>query len=228
MKLLALDTATENCSAALLIDEVLLGREQLAARTHAELILPMISGLLAQASLGLSALDAIAFGCGPGAFTGVRLAASLTQGLAFGAALPVIPVSDLAAVAQRALDADPTLQRVLVCNDARMQEVYWGCFARGARQLARRVGEERVTAAAHVQLPPGWESGALGAAGSGLAAYPELGARLKLDAARLRPHLLPRAHEIVRLAVPEWQEGRTLPAGRALPVYLRNEVVRPA
>lgn len=226
MRLLALDTATENCSAALLIDGTLHGREQLAPRGHAELILPMISALLAEAGLPLAALDAIAFGCGPGAFTGVRLAASLTQGLAFGAGLPVIAVSDLRAVAQRALDAAARLQQVLVCSDARMREVYWGCFVRDAAGLATTIAPERVSAPALVQLPEGWDPASCGAAGTGFTQYPDLGARLQLAPARVQPQLLPRAQEIARLAAPELLAGRARPAREALPVYLRNEVAR--
>ncbi len=104
MRILALDTATENCSVALLIDGHLSARERLLGRGHAEHILAMIDELLQEAGVSLGTLNAIAFGCGPGAFTGVRLAASVTQGLAFGAGLPVVPVSDLRALAQRVLD----------------------------------------------------------------------------------------------------------------------------
>jgi len=114
VKVLALDTATENCSAALLINGNLRTREMLLNRGHAEHILAMVSELLADADVALQGLDAIAFGRGPGAFTGVRLAASVTQGLAFGAAVRVVPVSNLQALAQRVLLQEPTAARVLV------------------------------------------------------------------------------------------------------------------
>ena len=148
MKILALDTATENCSAALLISGALLCREELIGRGHAQRILPVIVELLSEADAALQDLTAIAFGRGPGAFTGVRLAACVAQGLAFGAALPVVAVSDLQALAQRALAQDSDVDRVLVCTDARMHEVYCGAFERGAGGLARGVrGRVRCRAA---------------------------------------------------------------------------------
>ena len=104
MKILALDTATEACSAALLCGDNVYERHEIAPWRHAELILPMVDAVLALAGVGLNELDAIAFGRGPGAFTGVRIAAGVTQGLALGAGLPVIPISSLAALAQPALD----------------------------------------------------------------------------------------------------------------------------
>jgi tRNA threonylcarbamoyladenosine biosynthesis protein TsaB len=237
VRILALDTATEICSAALLIDERLLQREQRLERGHAAAILPMVDALLTEAGVGLRALDAIAFGRGPGAFTGVRLAASVTQGLAFGAALPVVPVSDLQALAQRAFDEDGAIARVLVCADARMREVYWGCFERSGEGFARAHGEERVGSPAEVRLPTHWTSagppaaaesspsGALAGVGSGLAAYPQLLASLPLDIRR--QDLLPRAAEIARLAVAEVAARRFLAPEQALPVYLRDDVARP-
>ena len=241
MRILAIDTATESCSAALLLDEHLLQRQQLLERGHAEAILSMVDGLLAEAGQTLAALTAIAFGRGPGAFTGVRLAASVTQGLAFGAGLPVVPVSDLRALAQRALDTEATIGAVLACADARMHEVYWGCFERGADGLARAAGEEHVSRPADVRLPP-YRAGAgrpgsagsppapraggerLGGVGSGFAAYPSLRADLPLDV--VLEGVLPRAVEIARLAAPEVLAGRFLPAEQALPVYLRDDVTR--
>jgi len=231
VKILALDTATENCSAALLIDGTCSARAELLERGHAERILVMIDELLAETQLPLSSLTAIAFGRGPGAFTGLRLAASVTQGLAFGAGLPVVPVSDLAAVAQRTLEMQKEAQRVLVCSDARMGEVYWGCFERAAEGLAGAVGVERVDRPDRVVLPRGWSRGEGGSgvfgAGKGFALYPELRTTLAGELTGLGEGLLPSAAEIALLAVPEVAAGRIFPAEQALPVYLRDEVVHP-
>lgn len=251
MKILALDTATEGCSAALLINGNLRGSELELGRGHAERILSMIDVLLAEAGMSLGALDAIAFGRGPGGFTGVRLAASVTQGLAFGAGLPVVPVSDLMAVAQRALrpagvpgapgsggaQGDDALasghapssagtDRAIVCNDARMREVYWACFEQ-TDGLARLVGEERVSPPEAVTIPAAWASSLL-AAGRGFAVYPQLRARLGPRLAAVHERLLPRAHEIALLAAPILQKGGAVPAEQAIPVYLRDEVAQPA
>lgn len=231
MKLLAIDTATENCSAALVIDGQLRSRERLLERGHAAHILAMVDALLAETGTQLGALDAIAFGRGPGAFTGVRLAAAVTQGLAFGARLPVVPVSDLRALAQRVMDPPHACQRVLACLDARMQEVYFGCFTRAAEGLAVPAGEEQVAGATLVRLPPEWLPGAPGESvccgvGPGFSAYPVL-PRL-LGAGTCAAELLPRAQEIARLAVPEVEAGRVLPPEQALPLYLRNNVTQGA
>ena len=227
MKILALDTATENCSAALLIDGQLTARERLLERGHAENILGMIDEVLAAAGASLGGLTAIAFGRGPGSFTGVRLAASVTQGLAHGGGVPVVPVSDLAAVAQRVLGDDAAAQRVLVCNDARMREVYWGCFTRSAGDLAAPVGAERVSDPAQVGLPPGWQAGPdLRGAGTGFATYPPLRSAFSAVLAGIL-ELRPRAAEIAQLAVPEVIAGRLFSPEEALPVYLRDDVVQP-
>jgi tRNA threonylcarbamoyladenosine biosynthesis protein TsaB len=230
VRLLGLDSATENCSAALLIDGDLHGRAARLERGHAQQLLPMVDALLREAGLGLSALDAIAFGRGPGAFTGVRLAASVTQGLAFAAGLPVIPVSDLRALAQRLMDPPDACERVLVCLDARMQEVYAGCFTRGADGLAQPAGAETVSPPAQVRLPADWHGEARGSAGGsqlpfgvgpGFARYAAL---RQLVRGAPQAELLPRATEIVRLAVPAWTTGQILPPEQALPLYLRDNV----
>jgi tRNA threonylcarbamoyladenosine biosynthesis protein TsaB len=230
VRILAIDTATENCSAALWIDDHMLARESVLERGHAEHILPMIDALLAAAGVGLAQLDAIAFGRGPGAFTGVRLAASVTQGLAYGAELPVVPISDLQALAQRALQLAPSVERVLVCTDARMREVYWACFTRGAHGVAAAASEERVGEPATVRLPPSWQGGGagfdVGAVGSGFGVYPQLNS-LVSGAGIVLGQLLPRAEEIARLAVPEVAARRVFPPDQALPTYLRDDVVRP-
>jgi tRNA threonylcarbamoyladenosine biosynthesis protein TsaB len=230
VRILAIDTATENCSAALLLGERLLHREQRLERGAAEIILPMVAELLREADVTLSMLSAIAFGRGPGAFTGVRLAASVTQGLAFGAGLKVVPISDLQALAQRVLDDAPGIGRVLVCNDARMQELYWGCFERTAEGFARASGEEHVSRPGEVRLPAPWSSascalpGGPAGAGSGFTVYPRLREELGLEV--VLEGLLPRAAEVARLAAGEVEAGRILPAEQALPVYLRDDVTR--
>jgi tRNA threonylcarbamoyladenosine biosynthesis protein TsaB len=224
MRLLALDTATENCSAALLLGAQLRTREAQFARGHAEHILPMIDALLAEAGLGLGQLTAIAFGRGPGSFTGVRLAASLAQGLSFGAGLPVVPVSDLQALAQQGFDLESSVERALVCNDARMREVYWACFER-RDGFAEPAGPEQVGSPESVRPPAGAQVAGFG---RGFAAYPHLGA---LEGVTVRPpweRLLPRAAEIARLAAREAHAGRLLAPEAALPVYLRDNVARPS
>jgi tRNA threonylcarbamoyladenosine biosynthesis protein TsaB len=227
MTLLAIDTATENCSAALLTGDRLIEREAEIERGHAERILGMIDELLAEAGQSLTGLDAIAFGRGPGAFTGVRLAAAITQGLAFGAGVPVLPISDLRALAQRVLDSEPSASAVLVCNDARMKEVYWGCFARGGEGLAQPVGDEHVGSPESVELPPQL-AGEIHGAGRGFRAYPSLAARLEPRLGAIHPHLLPRAREVARIGREEHRAGRAVPAGEALPVYLRDDVAHPS
>ena len=228
VRILALDTATENCSAALLIDKEVQAREERIERGHAERILPMVDELLRSAHLKLLDLTAIGFGRGPGAFTGVRLAASVAQGLAFGAQLRVVPVSDLRALAQRALELPGAPARVLVCLDARMQDVYWGCFERGPEGVAVEVTPERVGSPATVELPVAWRGGAIpSGAGTGFSAYPQLTARLGPVPPAVHPDLLPRATEVARLAAVEALNGRLLPPEQALPVYLRDDVVHP-
>lgn len=222
MKILALDTATENCSAALLLDGDLRMREAEIGRGHAERILLMIDELLSEAELALTGLDAIAFGRGPGSFTGVRLAATVTQGLAFGAERGVVPISDLQAVAQRAFTIDTTVTRVVVCNDARMSEVYWACYERGDDELARLEGDEQVTKPSEVRLPSGWISAT--AVGRGCAAYADI-LDSTLPAILPFSRLLPRASEIALLAIPAVTAGQLLPPEAAIPVYLRDNVV---
>ena len=143
MKLLAIDTATEGCSAALLIDNKMAVRMDVQPRKHAELILPMLDELLSEAGLSVSQLDALAFGRGPGAFTGVRIATGVIQGVAFAADLPVVPVSTLRALAQRTYN-EYNHTNVLTAFDARMDEVYWAAYQLDDNGLMSLVGEEAV------------------------------------------------------------------------------------
>jgi tRNA threonylcarbamoyladenosine biosynthesis protein TsaB len=203
-------------------DEVRL-RFELTERGHAELILPMIDALLAEAGIGLSSLDGLAFGRGPGGFTGLRIAAGVAQGLAFGAGLPVAPVSSLAAVAEQ-VQADEG-ERILVCNDARMGELYWAAFERIVNGGIGPASPECVAPPARVA--EGIE-GLRHAAGNGLVRYPELRARLESAGLRVHDELYPRADAIARLGAVELAAGRGVDASLALPIYVRDDVAKPA
>lgn len=221
MKLLAIETATDACSAALSIEGEVLERFALAPRGHTELILPMLDEIVAEAGIHLSQLDAIAFGRGPGAFTGVRIAVGVTQGIAFAMDLPVVPVSTLAAVAQGV-----GAQRVLVALDARMDEVYWGAYQRSAAGLVSLVGEECVAPPAEVPLP---EGGGWRGAGAGWAAYASIlpahcAQRLASPEAGWDSEILPHARDVALLGVAGFAAGQAVSAEQALPVYLRDKV----
>lgn len=225
MKILAIDTATEACSAAIAVDGTVLARYDEPGRGHAERILPMIDELLAEAGLALAALDAIAFGRGPGGFTGVRIAAGVAQGLAFGAGLPVVPVSDLEALATRALK-ERAAAAALICMDARMSEVYWCAFERMPGSGVQALDRERVGPPASVsresykRVHGRW----LGA-GTGFAAYPDLGLRLAVELDGTAAALLPRAEEVAFIAQREFSAGRVVDPAQAMPVYVRDQVV---
>ena len=218
MKLLALDASTECCSAALLAGGELHLRETITERGHAELILPFIDHLLTGAGLAPRDLDCIAFGRGPGAFTGLRIAAGVAQGLAYAADLPVIGVSSLAAVAER-VPAEPG-EPILICNDARMGELYWGCYARTADGSLVVLGAEHVG-------PPGSilaAAHAVHAAGNGLARHDDLRNSLEARGMLLHAGLYPRADAVARLGAVGFAAGLAVPAEVALPVYVRDEV----
>lgn len=219
MKLLAIDTATEACSAALLCDQDLSEEFEIAPRRHAELILPMVDRLLARAGLQLAGLDALAFGRGPGAFTGVRIAAGVAQGLAFAANLPVVPVSTLAALAA---GHDGNATRLLCAIDARMGEVYWCPFAVDTAGKTVPTGSERVSAPGDIAVPG---SGPCYGLGSGWERYPEiLRECLGVAYAGHDSDRYPRARDIALLARTEYAAGRAVPAEQAVPVYLRDRV----
>ncbi|HKV96638.1 MAG TPA: tRNA (adenosine(37)-N6)-threonylcarbamoyltransferase complex dimerization subunit type 1 TsaB [Gammaproteobacteria bacterium] len=223
MKLLALETSTDQCSVALLADGEVRERVQSAAHAHAELILPMVESLLAEAGLSLRQLDALAFGRGPGAFTGVRVATAVVQGLAFGAERPVVPVSDLMAVAAGAHRMHGA-RRVLACLDARLQEVYWCAYEVTAPDQLRECVAEQLGGADQVQPPAGRWFGA----GSGFAVYRrQLQAGLGENLDGEDAALLPAACDVASLAAHLFAEGHAVSADAALPVYLRDQVATP-
>jgi len=226
LRLLAIDTSTEACSAALLwSDGEVRQRFIVTERGHAELILPMIDELLVEAGCRLQDLDGLAFGRGPGGFTGLRIAAGVIQGLAYGAGLPVAPVSSLAAVAFLAT-SPPSSDGILICNDARMNEVYWGCYRFDPDDPCVPIvlATEAVGPADRVQPAPAVTR----FAGNGIARYPALQARLESAGLSYRPGMYPRADAIARLGERLLQQGDGVDAAEALPVYIRDDVARPA
>jgi tRNA threonylcarbamoyladenosine biosynthesis protein TsaB len=220
-RILAIETSSAACSAALSLDGEVQERYALAPRQHATLILPMIESLLTEAGLTVAQLDAIAFGRGPGSFTGVRIAASIVQGIAFAAGRPVVPVSTLAALALGAL-RESGGTAVLAALDARRDEVYWGASGLAADGTLQPRGGEAVCSPDAVDVP---ERGDWIAAGSGWAAYgARLMSRLGERVVRVLPDLEPRAGDVARLALPALAGGRTVSPEQAIPVYLRNDV----
>ena len=217
--LLALDTATEACSAALLHKGQVHHRFEVAPRQHAVRLLPMLQELMSEAGITLSQVDALVFGRGPGAFTGVRIATGMVQGLAFASGKPVIGVSNLAALAQQAWRAQG-VESVCAAIDARMDEVYWGCYQleQGVMQLC---GEERVCAPEAVQLAAGMRAPA--GAGTGWQ-YAE---RLAVAASSSWPDMFPDARDLLSLALPRWLAGEAGDAALAQPVVLRDKVATP-
>jgi tRNA threonylcarbamoyladenosine biosynthesis protein TsaB len=220
LKILALDTATEALSVALLIDEDVLERSEVIGRGHAERLLPLADEILRGAGVALGELDAIAFGRGPGAFTGVRIAISVAQGLSLGSGVPLIPVSDLEALGCAALgnsDAD----YALACLDARMGEVYYGLVERGLNGEVKLVTEGLAPPAAVPELPRGAR---IVAAGHGFSAFPSIAERFSPAIVAIYPDLLPAAATIARLARRELAAGRVFSACEVEPTYLRNDV----
>jgi tRNA threonylcarbamoyladenosine biosynthesis protein TsaB len=223
MKLLAVDTATERCSVALWIDGEVIQQERILNRAHAEVVLPMVSALLAEAGYTLNQLDGVGFGRGPGGFTGIRVAVSVAQGLAFGTGLPVLPVSDLEAIAAGAfrLYAEP---RILVCMDARMDEVYWGAYSVSEAGICRHA-DESVASPGTVEMP---DTDPWYGAGAGFQAYPQrLRERLAALLSGVDAEMLPAAFDIATLAAKAYARGEQLPAEQALPVYIRDRVAWP-
>jgi tRNA threonylcarbamoyladenosine biosynthesis protein TsaB len=223
MRVLALDTATEACSVALLDENALIGRYEEPGRGHAAQILGMVDAVLAQARVSLSMLDGIAASIGPGAFTGVRISVAVAQGLAFGAGLRLVGVSTLEALAMRALDDGAG--SALACLDARMGEVYWGCYAADPTLGVRAIAPPRVGAAGSVHLPEAIAGSApCRGIGRGFAAYPQL---LRLAGLTVDPAhcaALPNAREMARIGTLRLSAGQGGDPAELEPLYLRDKV----
>lgn len=219
MNILAFDTATEACSAALSLDGEVRERYQIAPRQHAQLILGMMDELLAKAGIGLAQLDALAFGRGPGSFIGVRIATGVVQGIAFARDLPVVPVSTLAALAQ-GVDQP----RVLAAIDARMHEVYWAAYQRDDAGIMQLLGEEALTPADQVVLPAGiepWYGAGTGWHDEG----PQLADHLP-QVTEYAADVFPHAACVARLGEAGFRLGQAVAAEQAQPVYLRDQVAK--
>ncbi len=223
MKLLAIETSTEACSCALLIGDECRERYAVAPRRHGELILTMAGELMADAEISINRLDGLAFGRGPGSFTGVRIATGVIQGIAFAADLRVAPISSLQALAQGVL-RDRGEKTVLAAFDARMKQVYWGLYdADPEGVMAPRIAEsvtypEKV--AVDVPQP-------LYGAGTGWATYGETlknAVTGKLDG--VDPACYPHARDVATLGRDAFSRGNVVGAAEALPVYLRDQVVQ--
>ena len=229
---LAIDTATEACSAALHCGGSTRRRFEIAPRRHNTLIFEMCESLFEETGAGLGDLDALVFGRGPGAFTGVRIAASFAQGVAYARGLPVVPVSDLRAVAQAAMERH-NADSVLVAMDARMGEVYHGCFTRGADGLAAPAGDEGVAAPEQVPIAADFHGIGAGSAWRVHRAALDKALGNALDRAPggapgiCDEDLLPDAAVMLQLTLPAIVSGganAAVEAADALPVYLRSPV----
>ncbi|MGY0215821.1 tRNA (adenosine(37)-N6)-threonylcarbamoyltransferase complex dimerization subunit type 1 TsaB [Endozoicomonadaceae bacterium StTr2] len=216
--ILALDTATEACSVALYLKGELHEQFELAPRRHNQRILPMVESILAEAGVSLNQLDGIAFGRGPGAFTGVRIATGIAQGLAFASELPVVPVSNLAALALQAR-RDQGIEQIMTAVDARKDEVYWCCYGFEGEKLQELL-PERVCAPEDVTLPEGFDASAATGIGTGWI----FADRLPCKPQQIIENALPRAGDMAMLAVDAWNKGVRLAPENALPVYLRDNV----
>ena len=216
MKLLAIETSTEACSVAVYADGQVFARHELAPRRHTQLVLPWADELLAEAGLAKSQLDAIAVGRGPGAFTGVRLAIALVQGLALALDRPVLPVSTLAVLAMQGQG-----ENILAAIDARMGEIYLGAFVRDADGLVSAAGPEVLCAPSEAPIPDAPMQGV----GSGFAAGDgALVTRLGEQLPEFDANALPHARDLASLAVRAWQRGEAIAADALEPAYLRDKV----
>ncbi|MDV7023818.1 tRNA (adenosine(37)-N6)-threonylcarbamoyltransferase complex dimerization subunit type 1 TsaB [Atlantibacter subterranea] len=222
MRILAIDTATEACSVALQDNDITHAHFELCQREHTQRILPLVQTLLNQCAVSLSQIDALAFGRGPGSFTGVRIGIGIAQGLALGAELPMIGVSTLATMAQGAYRKTGAT-RVLAAIDARMGEVYWAEYQRDEHGVWHGEHTEAVLKPEAVNARLMELSGEWATVGTGWQAWPEManGSSVTLVDGGIQ---LPAAEDMLPLAARDFEQQKTVPVEQAEPVYLRNEV----
>ncbi|CAG19482.1 tRNA (adenosine(37)-N6)-threonylcarbamoyltransferase complex dimerization subunit type 1 TsaB [Photobacterium profundum] len=224
-KILAVDTSTENCSVALMMGDEIISRCEYAPREHTTKILPMVDTVLAEGGVKLTQLDALAFGRGPGSFTGVRIGIGIAQGLAFGADLPMVGISTLMTMAQGTYRTHQS-EQVLTAIDARMGEIYWGQYRRQIDGDWLLQGKERVLAPdalVQEQNANQTDSGIWLTAGTGWESYAELRSQLNLNAQK-GEILYPDSQDMVVLAKYTLARGEAVSAEDASPVYVRDTV----
>lgn len=219
MNLLALDTSTEFLSLALTKDDRIFTHYQAAGSAASQLVLPQIQVLLDSANIKLQDLDGIAFGAGPGAFTGVRIASGVAQGLGYGANLPVVGINTLTAVAEASGQ-----QKVIVCLDARMGEIYHAALIK-QNGVWVEISETKVC---KPQAAPLLEGNNWVGVGSGWAVYGEVLSQIYANnlsqPSNFIADITPTAEAIMRLAQPVFEAGQAKPAAEAMPIYIRNRV----
>jgi len=216
LKILALETSTDLCSAALWLDGEIHARDVVAGQRNSELLLPLIDELLAAHGLKAADVDGVAFGAGPGSFTGLRIACGVAQGIAFGAGVPVVGICTLLALAESS-----RAERVVCCLDARIGEIYHAAYEKRSGGWREVLEPSLCKPDAAPELPVGAWAGC----GSGFAVYGEvLASRYEGRITRVIPDLAPHAREIAALAAAEFKSGRAVAAELAAPLYVRNKV----
>jgi tRNA threonylcarbamoyladenosine biosynthesis protein TsaB len=216
MNLLAIDTSTDFCSIAASRGGTVFSRHEPAGQRQAEMILGMVDAVLAEAGLRIGQIEGIAYGAGPGSFTGLRIAAGVTQGLAFARRVGVVGVGTLLAIAEEAAG-----ERIISCLDAHMGEVYHAAY----RRAGARWEEVSAPGLYKPEIVPVMPGGGWTGCGDGFAAYRErLAARLAGCVSAVRPEIAPTARAVLRLAAPRFAAGEAMDAAQAVPVYLRDKV----
>ncbi len=226
MKLLAFDTSTTACTAALGLDDTVIERHEVREREHTQILVPMLRELMAEGGIDYPDLDAVVLGNGPGSFIGMRIAASLAQGIAFAADLPVVPVSSLAALAAQAF-AGSGARHAAVAQDARMGQVYFGLYRRGTDDLPEPLTDERLQAQSRVPELAELGAGDTVAPGGGWQRYPELAAANEGFVSFDPVCLYPRAADLLRLGASASRRGASISPDAVAPTYLRLEVAVP-
>jgi len=210
VKFASFETSTDWCSVALWLDGEIVSLEEQAANRHGERVLPMLEQLLAGAGAGMAQIGAVAFGAGPGSFTGLRIACGIAQGIALARGVQALGISTLEAIAE-----ESGAQRAIACIDARMGEVYYSALERGRDKRWREIVPALCAAPAALPKPPG--EGWIGC-GNGFAAHEIAGIAIVI------PDIHPTAAAVARLAAPRLAAGEGVDAALALPVYVRDKV----